>query len=84
MWLSEADVEGMSVQASPKPPAPSFFTYCHFVSVQQSPLTVALRVSLPLPAPVFVVTAGGLPGLVRKVSAANSVAPVHVAPLYAL
>ena len=72
MCDSEVEVEEMSVQSLSKLPVPSFFLYCHLVSVPL-PVTEAVRVSLPLPAPAVATGLVGLPGLVRSVSLASSV-----------
>ena len=71
MWSSEAEpLLEMSCQ-DPKPPS-LFCWYCHLLIVPL-PVTEAVMVSLPLPAPAATVGLPGWPGLVRKSSLASSV-----------
>ena len=69
MWESDFEVDEMFCQ-SPKLPA-DFCWYCHLESVP-SPVTEAVMVSLPLPAPAAAAGLDGLPGLVRNAEAAAS------------
>ena len=66
--MCDSDVRG-AADAGPvelsKLPVPSFCWYCHWVSVPL-PVTEAVRVSLPLPAPAVATGLPGLAGLVRK------------------
>ena len=57
------EVLSTSVQPVSQAFVPSFFLYCHFVSVAV-PVTVAVRTSLPLPAPAVATGFAGFGGKV--------------------
>ena len=80
MWLSDLSVDEMSCH-EPKLPS-DFCWYSHSVSVPP-PVTEAVILSLPVPAPTLATGLVGLPGLVRNAEAVAK-AVLQLLLLYAL